>query len=320
LIRKDIIIIGAGVAGLSCANYLSSQYDILIVSSNDITYKKPCAGLLSVQAYEYYKNTGAQNFYLSKLNFINLLINFGSNCLGNYELYNIERGIFELSIYKTLGSNCSLIITNNYEIDKYNGKYIVNDIFHNVTYETEVLIAADGVNSNTRKLFGYSKIPTLLLTQYHINKEYPSAIFFFTKAVSPLFYFWIVPKGNTTIIGGPNKYMDQIEQYIKNNVIDFDDSNITHKEHHLITKLTSINEIELGSNNLFFLGESAGLVMPSSGEGLTSAFESSYYLSTILLSSKKNLNDSYKYIMEPRIKLIADDLTNFEHFQISNFA
>jgi flavin-dependent dehydrogenase len=319
LTRKDIIVIGAGVAGLSCANYLSSQYEILIISTNDISYKKPCAGLLSVQAYDYYINTGAQYFYLPKLNLINLAINYGSKCIGNYDFYNIERGLFELSIYNTLGINCSFVKTINYRIEKHNGKYIVNDIFNNVTYETEILIVADGVNSSTRKLFGYSKTPTLLLTQYYINKEYSKAIFFFDKNVSPLFYFWIVPKDNFIIIGGPNKYMNQIEQFIKNNVIDFEDSNVTHKEHHIITNLTSINEIELGSNNLFLLGESAGLVMPSTGEGLTSAFESSYCLSTVLLSSKKNQNDSYKCIMEPRIKIIADDFTNFEHLQISNF-
>lgn len=52
---------------------------------------------------------------------------------------------------------------------------------------------------------------------------------------------------------------------------------VLRKEAHLIFRPSSINDIFLGTGNLMLFGEAAGLVSPSTGEGISFALRSGHY-------------------------------------------
>lgn len=76
----------------------------------------------------------------------------------------------------------------------------------------------------------------------------------------------------------------------------------------LVNRPVNLNEIVLGNENIFLIGEAAGFVSPSSLEGISYAMDSATILSDILNTDKnsKNIQESYrKACLGLKIKILA---------------
>ena len=74
----------------------------------------------------------------------------------------------------------------------------------------------------------------------------------------------------------------------------------------LVLRPESPSDIVAGKNNAFLIGEAAGLISPSSLEGMSYAMQSAYYLARSLnLSEKEAIKIYSKKLFSLRVKIFA---------------
>ena len=193
----DVIIVGAGPAGLNCAYYLSnSKLKVLVIEKNKLIGQKICAGGITKKGMDYMHfppsiiensfNDICLNSYLFKTVIKHsepLLYTVERDKLGKYLLSRLKNKRNVKVILNSCVTNIkeNLIIVNNKTKIKY--KY---------------LIGADGANSIVRLFLGLATSGVDVAVQYIIpfdNKFNKLEIFYLTDKFGP-WYGWVFPHKN----------------------------------------------------------------------------------------------------------------------------
>jgi flavin-dependent dehydrogenase len=130
------------------------------------------------------------------------------------------------------------------------------------------------------------------------------AEFIIDRYISPDYYYWIIPKGDKAILGFKVEDKDKVLRnfYERSNFVIPERYK---RERYPLTKIKTIQEIQLGNSSHFFIGEAAGLVMPRSGEGITSALESAESAAVSIITNCISKKATYAELIEKRIADIA---------------
>lgn len=176
--------------------------------------------------------------------------------------------------------------------------------------KSKYLIGADGALSSVRR-----KITNKDLTRYLAIQEWIPKIkdietfdYILCNEITD-FYSWLIPKGNRIVIGSAlslnNNTVEKMNLF-KRKIREKNGLFIipSKKESTLLTRPKSIEEIALGNNNVFLLGEAAGLISPSTGEGISFALRSGYICAQAINENFENPFEDYKKLCEPLIKEI----------------
>lgn len=294
----DVIIVGAGPAGLRCAEVLaSSDLSVLLLEKNDKMGQKVCAGgitrkdlaILDLPDHVIeYKVTNTA-VHSPKRNstaeapepFVFTLSREG---LGEWQ----REQLFETSVKVLTKAKVSEIKT---AIVVVNGK---------TKYGYRYLVGADGVSSIVRR---YLKIPTekrLIGIQYLIpSKSKPKLEIFMDSKLFKAWYAWVFPHENHIAVGccADPKLMPPAELK-KNfkiwlNQKGFDISNAQYQS-------WPINYDYRGYKfgNTFLVGEAAGLASGFTGEGIYQALASGDTVARTILDGNYTSNvmaDVLKY-------------------------
>lgn len=278
----DVIIIGAGLAGTTCGYLLKKQNQkVLIIEKEKLEYKdKLCGGLLTKKAYNLFYEIFEPNNDLNFEHHKNFIINNMNNKIlikhDFYSVYRKDLDNYTLNKYLNIGGE---IIDN---VNSYNLELESNTLtINNKKYQYKYLIGADGVFSNLRKLIT-GKIQNKNFA-YEIvdNKKRNLEVYFFNKFKG---YGWIIPNNRNSIIG-----VGDVSQNTKidKNLNDFLDNINIEKNKLRGAFLPTGDDIYLNYKNVFFVGDSAGLISPIIGEGIYYALLSSKILS-------ENIGKNYK--------------------------
>ena len=164
-------------------------------------------------------------------------------------------------------------------------------------------MGADGANSKIKK--------ELVGKQLHEPKRYISIqewfpndkgvnqfVAMFDKEISD-FYSWIIPKDDGIIFGSAieegksaQKYHDVQKEKLKK--YGYDLSKVTKKEGcHLLRPMSS-KDVCLGKGSVALIGEAAGLVSPTSAEGISYAMLSGSELGKAIVEDKENFLTLYE--------------------------
>lgn len=293
-----VIILGAGVAGLSAALFLHKKGidDVLVINSTNHTIHKACSGILTDKS-------------------INLLNIIGINPLNYIKTTSIEayyNGVFSRSydskdvyLYQNICLNRSSLdeqlyekcISENIHIEENVKNIVVDEISSSVnSIHYDYLIDARGfsiiANKCRRKSIGIEAKITL----ENAGNKFISPKIFLGDSFKG--YGWIVSYNNNITIGFTDLYKKSLDLHAK--LKDFAKNNgivINDKTSDIRAAFIPLKPVKkLYKNNIVFIGDRAGLVDPLSQEGIFYALYSAMAAAEAinnndLLSYKKSLKE-----------------------------
>jgi flavin-dependent dehydrogenase len=268
--RFDVIIIGAGPAGLACARALAgSSLRILLVEKNEAIGPKICAGALTRMAVDFgVPKDQARTFHSQMVHIderppVQIVLTHPLKMVDRYalarhHLRNIEKAS---NIEWATGTRVTGVAEGSIATDS--GEF---------TYRH--LVAADGSQSMVRKHLGLpSKFGIGLY--YDVPQTSDEVHFHFKTGIIRSGYFWVFPHLGHTNIGvcfNPDAFTAglakiTLQQYIR-------ERGFQRGSAHM--KGGMINHLYCGFRfgNIFLAGDAAGLASRPSGEGIPFAMVS----------------------------------------------
>lgn len=287
--KYDVIIIGAGIAGLECAkNLAGSNLNVLVLERNKEISRKTCAEGITSHDLKYipksFINSDFQKIIIhyckKKIVFPQkggIISTINRESFLNYKVGNLKR-INNIEILT--GTPVSKIISNNL-LKLSNGK--------NLSFK--FLIAADGSNSIVRKYLNLPLKKFELAIQYIIPKTFKDFEVHLDNKLFGTGYLWIFPNKDYTSIGcGTDlKFMkskilkDNFDLWLKEH--NFDISNAKFE-----AALINYDYRGYRFDNIFLAGDAAGLSSGITGKGIYSASLSGKQIAMDIIGTSRGPN------------------------------
>ena len=269
-----ILVIGGGPAGATAGRLLAKDFDVTLIQDRD--WDKPCGG-------------GTKSKIFNEFQIPNDIIKHQLD----YVLVRYKNEQIKIDLK---GKNLSIVIREEFDktlrnlaqkagakviYGKFKGfenkKAIIKINNEKILFDFDILIAADGVNSSVRKAINLPPVPKIITHYARINEyKVKTCEFFFDRKLGGDYYAWAFPHENKTHIGSVGESFK--------NLCDYLGINVKPKGYFIPTWQENI---QMQKENIYFVGDAAGHVMPLSFEGIYYAIKSAEILAN---SIKNNLN------------------------------
>ncbi len=315
----DIIIIGAGPAGCVAAYELANEFDVLLIEKGELPQNKPCGGLLCEESIDILKKWEGVSDILISPSFVTLgYIDFDSKITiqTNRQFWNTDRKRFSSWLLSRLPQKVTILSHTVFRDLKIldDGVEVVVKHRRNLRLKTKYLIGADGTTSSVRKAI--SNISPKRSTLYQVlvdgsNEDANNFTWFIFDSSITKHYSWVIPKGNHTIVGttlegNDRKSMDLLLKKVSEELKI--STEIIEKEGHPATVIGNLDEIVLGTDNVLLVGEAAGLISPSSFEGISYALESGLMAAQAIKTEPTSVIDTYRKLCNPMYRRLSSQL------------
>jgi geranylgeranyl reductase family protein len=286
----DVIIIGAGPAGLKCAETLgNSKLKILLLEKNSEIGPKICAGGLTG------KDIGYLNLPPDLIDFqynkIKIHLKNQCSAIKNNDsfAFTIDRRNLGQWQLKKLGQYKNIEVRTNSLVSEIQKNYL---IVNNKKISYKFLVGADGSASLVKRYLGIEVRDVIIAIQYIIpTKKYKEFEVFFDTKLFSIWYAWIFPHKNYVSIGcgcnpkilSSKRLKDNFKKWLHKNEIDVSRGKY---EAFLLDYGYQGHEFK----NIFLVGDAGGFVSGLTGEGIYPALVSGEEV------AKKILNPSYKFV------------------------
>jgi len=314
----DIAIIGLGPAGATLARLLNKKYKVIIIDRKKTESGKCCGGLLSPDAQKILAQfdiclpkdvlADPQIFSVRTIDFDNNIERFYQRFYVNMNRTKFDNFLISLVPENIEICNDSVCTTIEREESAYCLELKTKGVKR--TVQSKIVIGADGANSIVRNTFyKNNKIDKYIAIQewYEDEKNSPFYSCVFDKAITDS-YSWTISKDNYFIIGGAfpvknsNAKFEMLKEKIKNRGVSFE--KLIKREGCFVYLNKGVMGTCTGKHGAYLIGEAAGMISPSSLEGISYSMESARILAEIMNRDLNNIG--YKYFMGTlgiRIKL-----------------
>lgn len=297
----DVVIVGAGPGGLNCARVLAEAgKKVLLLERKSVIGQKVCAGGLTRKGLTYLNLP--KSLIGKYYNTIAFEVPLGERKLklatqGIATVDRVELGGWLADRAKEAGAK----IKTNATVTKISKEEILVNNKETVKYH--YLVGGDGVESVVRK---YLKLPVRkrgVLVQYIIPRSLPELKIFFNSQLFHSWYAWVFPHKNYTSVGcgvdprfmSPATLQKNFQSWLQKEKIDLVGAR---KEGYFI----NYDYRGCCFDNIFLVGDAAGLTSGFSGEGMYQALISGEE------AAKKILDPSYS--MPQLAKLVKNHKTH----------
>ncbi len=306
--KYDIVVVGGGPAGCSFLDNLDADYEVLLVDKNSSPSYKVCGGLLTNDSMRYFDERRLEIpsdvfSYPKVLKKEYVDLDNGKEKLDGI-VHNIDRKKFNEWMFNRVKGKADVLPHTSLEkIKKEDNKLRLalkdrkNDEIINVI--TNYVVGADGVYSKVRKEMNGPQLTKYISVQDvgEVNGEnIDRFILYFSSEITD-YYAWVIPKGNEIKIGlaYPTEFtnkVDEVRKITENRT--GKKIKVKKREGYSIARPLSLDELYLGNENVLLVGEAAGWISPSSGDGMSFALRSGRNAARAFNNSEENVLDSYK--------------------------
>ena len=302
---KPVLVVGASVGGSTAANTLAKAGIPVILLERNLSWVKPCGGALPPVAFEEFDIP--QSLISRKVH--RAVIHSPSERIAEIDVVGLQKGPDQF-----------VAMTTREELDPYlrqravdNGAMLVEGKLTALevrpdgvlatytpagsrepqTILAEVVIGADGAYSTTAKLLNLPRIANCVAIQQRIRlpedkmaRWHDTADLYLGENVSPDLYAWAFPKSDHLAVGcgaGPGKtremrsLLDNLKQRIAPEI---EGGEIFMEEAHALP-IQPRNQIAF--ERVMLVGDAAGLVVGTSGEGIYWAMKSAHRAAETLI-------------------------------------
>lgn len=312
-LKTSALVIGGGPAGASAARFLSEGGVDTLLAERNFSYVKPCGGCIPSGGFNEFSLP--QDLIKKIISRIVIVPPSGRKLevdLKGGQLYITERGFFD-SALRTLAAEkgATLLECSLTKIEKRNNSFISSlkrkadgEI---ITVNSDYLLAADGVSFMTGKCLNMKRPDRL----YTISASMPGFTgdvceFWFGKKHASNFYSWIFPLDGRASIGtggsSPSELRGLFDSFITRRFgsNSSPSSNNPYILQPVIFPLPSWRGRPYSNGNALFLGDTAGLVMPTTYEGIYYAMKSGQLAAKSVIEGRPEkyralLEDSFRY-------------------------
>lgn len=300
----DVVIVGAGAAGCTVAANLSDNLKVLIVDSKDFPRKKACSGILVTEGIDFFQNNLDKSVLMqpNPLDIQYFDWNNSTQKVSKKGFFNTDRFALDNFLFDPVRSkkNVSFIKNTNfveftttadklYKVVMLESNGLVKPVI------TKYLVGCDGALSNVRRKIDFKNIKFYIGMQEFIKSDIPldKAYFIFDDEITD-FYAWVIPKKPFVEIGALLDPRDSKEKFLLfkkkvNEKFKISGDGIVNSA--IALRPSSINDICLGKDSVLLCGEAAGLISPSSAEGISYALRSGRNCAYAINSGKGPLKE-----------------------------
>ena len=297
--KYDVIIIGAGPAGLKCAEILSkNKKKVLVLEKNKDIGEKVCAGGLSIKAF----NLGIPENLIEK-KFKSIIVH---TPLQEKEV-KLKKPFIATLKREDLGKwmankalEAGVKIRKCAEVNQIKNNFVIVNGKEKIAFE--FLIGADGGNSIVRKHLNIKTEKFLQTFQYILPKK-SKDLEFFLNPKKFAHYLWVFPHKDFTSIGtgcdirkdSKKKALGFTISELKNNFDKFCAEKFSMKQNRFEAGIINYDYKGYHFGNKFLIGDAGGFASGLTGEGIYFAIKSGEDV------AKKIINKNYSC---PNIKHI----------------
>lgn len=281
----DVIIIGAGPAGLSCAIELqNSNKKVLLLEKNDRIGPKVCAGGLTTKIEKL-----GLSLDIADVTFNSIVISIS----GQETSVQSDKPFVATIDREKLGTLLRNKISNNVEIRTGVRVHAIGN--NNVSTNKDrfgfaYLVGADGSNSMVRQHMGLQTRKSLTALQYKIPREYDQLELYFDVRLFSSGYAWIFPHKGYTSVGcccqngtfkDNHKLLHNFKTWLRKKGISTEGSQLE-------GSVINFDYQGFDFGNVFLAGDAGGFASGLTGEGMFFAMVSGREI------ARKIMTPSYK--------------------------
>ncbi len=317
----DIAVIGLGPAGSTFCSCIDKRFSVVAIdkkSQKEDSFKKPCGGLLAPDAQKVLSHMDLnlpKDILVDPQIFSVKTICLDSGKTRNYRrMYiNVDRHKFDMWMIENIPDNVLIHSASTVtKIENHTSGYRIHFVKDGCesTVNAKMIVGADGAKSAVRHfIFPKKKFRSYTAIQQWFPENNPNPFYscIFDRENTDC-CSWSISKDGSFIFGGAypvkNSRKKFDSQKAKLEKIGFDFGEPIKTEACMVLRPKSPFDILSGKENVFLIGEAAGLISPSSLEGISYAMESAYRLSQAINKHEKNILAIYsRNIFKFRIKI-----------------
>ena len=289
--KYDVIIVGAGPAGLRCAEILGqSELKVLLLEKDNTFGNKVCAGGITRKDLAILDLPDSLIEHKITHTAIHSRKRSNDTIVPDPFVFTVNRNELGAWQREQLKTTSVEVLTNSKVTSVEKDHLIVNG---SDSFGFNYLVGADGVNSIVRK---HLQIPTekiLIGIQYSIPGNFePKLEIFMDSKLFGSWYAWIFPHRNSIAVGAvcdpkmmSSKLLkDNFHSWIRQKGLD-----ISRAKYSSWPINYDYRGIRFG--HTFLAGEAAGLASGFTGEGIYQSLVSGETVANIILDKKNNSND-----------------------------
>ncbi len=310
----DIAIIGAGPAGATLARKLHPNYSVLLLDRRDLSVPQPsergkcCGGLLAPDAQKMIGKMGLaipKSILVDPQLFLVRTVDIDNHIERYYQrfYFNMDRKKFDAWLVSLIPDSVDLAFGckfTGFLEDKDGVTFSLVHDGHVHTVKARILVGADGALSKVRnQAFPDSPVKRYVAIQewYPAINAVPHYGVLFDQEVTD-FYGWTITKDDQLLVGVALKegadihrkfdlFKEKLQQsgYVLETPI--------RREGSWLCRPGSTKEIVTGNDKVLLIGEAAGFISPSSGEGISYAMESASILAESMESGFYGIGQRY---------------------------
>jgi geranylgeranyl reductase len=311
--RTSALVIGGGPAGSTAARFLAEAGVDTVLVERDFSYVKPCGGAIPSGGFREFGLP--ETLIRNKAGRIIIVSPAGHEIeigLQGGHLFIVERGHFDSSLRRIAADKGASLIEGDFAGFEKNSAPFISRIRNKETnsimrVQADYVLASDGITFGVGKSFSIRRPRRLYTISSHMNTHSSDCCeFWFGNNHASNFYSWVFPSGSRTSIGTGGNAPRELSGLLDN----FARRRFGRSLQHLLTdNLIDVARIfpvpawrgrPYTVRNLLLLGDAAGMVMPTTYEGIYYAMKSGQFAAAAVAEKRpeifqKLLEDRFRY-------------------------